>query len=56
MDQLIWETAAQSLCNTPDTHIVYDFQFFYQSGIRKSSKIIRHKAVYMLFQRTDCFH
>ena len=56
MDQLIWEAAAQSLCNSPDTHIVYDLQLFYQSCIGKSGKVIGHQAVYMLLQGTDRLH
>ena len=49
-------TAADCFCDFPDSAVIYDFQFCQKFFICKLCKIVGHKAVYMLFQRTNCFH
>ena len=48
--------SSDCFCDLPDTTVVYNCQFFNQLTFIKICKVIGHKAVYMLFQRTDSFH
>ena len=63
-DRRIWKIAeairrdisSDCFCYFPDTTVIYNCQFFDQLILIKTCKVIGHKTVYMLFQRTDGFH
>ena len=56
MDLVIRDSFAECFCDHPDSAVIYDFQFFQNFFFGKCWEIIRKQAVYMLLQRTDCFH
>ena len=56
MDRLVGDTLANSLGDSPDTHIIYDFQLLCQFFHGQGGEIVGHQAVHMLFQRTDSLH
>ena len=49
-------TAADCFCDLPDSAVIYDLQLCKEFLICKLCEIVGHQAVYVLLQRTDCFH
>ena len=56
MDLLLRNSNTDRLCNSPDSHIIYNMKSFQHLFSGQIGKIVGHQAVYMLFQGTDGFH
>ena len=56
MNHIVIHTAAQCLCDHPDSPVIHNVKLFYQFLSGKSGKIIGHQTVHMLLQGTDCLH
>ena len=56
MDLFLRNSDTDCLCNSPDSHIIYNMKSFQHLFSGQIGKIVGHQAVYMLFQGTDCFH
>ena len=56
MNLFIADLSADSFCDHPDSSVIYHSQLFQQVFPCQFCEIIRHKAVHMLFQRTDGLH
>ena len=56
VDVFFGDISSDCFCYFPDTTVIYNCQFFDQLILIKTCKVIGHKTVYMLFQRTDGFH
>ena len=56
MDLFVGNAAAHCLCNSPDSHIIDDGQFFHQFFFSQSCEIVGHQRIHMLLQGTDRFH
>ena len=56
VDHIIIHTSSACFCDSPHTHVIYFLQLIDQFIICQICEVIRHQTVYMLLQRTDCFH
>ena len=56
VDQIVRDSSSACFCDSPHTHVIYFLQLIDQFIICQICEVIRHQTVYMLLQRTDCFH
>ena len=53
---LVFNSTAERLCNNPDTSVINNCKLFLKLIICKTCKVIRHKRVNMLLERSDSLH
>ena len=56
MDLVVGDALTDRLCDSPDSHIIYDVKLFDQLVFGQVAEVIGHQGIYVLFQGTDGFH
>ena len=56
VDLVVGDALTDRLCDSPDSHIIYDVKLFDQLVFGQVAEVIGHQGIYVLFQGTDGFH